>query len=330
MVNSTPLAEAAQGEKFLVTGSEGCIGAWAVRGLVTAGISTVAVDVTPAGFRLDKLIDRSAYPMLAHEHADLRDEGVLDDIIARHAVTRIVHLAALQVPFVAANPVLGAQVNVVGTVRVFEAVRHSGGQVAGLSFASSAAAVGPEHAPDVPETLYGVFKLSNEHTAGIYARDYGVPSIGLRPCIVYGPARDQGLTSALTSALKAVALGVPFHIPFGGSIDVQYARDVAEAFVRCALVGDPQGAPVFDLHGDAVTVDEFLAVLSQVEPSAAELITHEARQIPGNVIVDDTELVERLGGLPKTSLEDGIRDSLDIFARHRDAGILTPAEISPA
>ena len=111
----------------------------------------------------------------------------------------MIHLAALQVPFVRADPVLGARVNVVGTVNVLEAVRRRADRMGPLVYASSIAvygAAGTLAADDHPGTLYGVFKRANEGTALRYFEDYGVSSIGLRPHTVYGPARDQGLTSA--------------------------------------------------------------------------------------------------------------------------------------
>ena len=74
---------------------------------------------------------------------DITQLAELERLIGQHAVTHIVHLAALQVPACRANPSLGSQVNVVGTVNVFEAVRRSRGQVRGLAYASSVAALGP-------------------------------------------------------------------------------------------------------------------------------------------------------------------------------------------
>ena len=58
-----------------------------------------------------------------------------------HSPTHVIHLAALQVPFCRANPVLGAQVDVVGTVYVFEAARQTG--LSHMTHASSAAVYGP-------------------------------------------------------------------------------------------------------------------------------------------------------------------------------------------
>src|SRR4029079_3184099 len=105
---------------------------------------------------------------------------------AAHGITRIVHLAALQVPLVAADPILGAEVNVTGTIRGREASRRST-TVRGVAYASSSAVFGSSGEWGRAETLYGVLKVCNEETARLYARDYGPPSVGLRPLRVLRP-----------------------------------------------------------------------------------------------------------------------------------------------
>ena len=61
--------------------------------------------------------------------------------------------------------------------------------------------------PLLPRTLYGVYKQANESTAKVYYQDHDLSSIGLRPYVIYGPGRDQGMTSTPTKALLAVARG---------------------------------------------------------------------------------------------------------------------------
>ena len=61
--------------------------------------------------------------------------------------------------------------------------------------------------PAKPPTLYGVYKQANEGQARNYWEEYGIRSVGLRPYIVYGPGRDQGLTSAPTTASMTVGSG---------------------------------------------------------------------------------------------------------------------------
>jgi UDP-glucuronate 4-epimerase len=314
-------------ERFLVTGSEGCIGAWVVRNLALAGVPVVAVDIAPGGTRLHKILGEAGRATVTHVVGDLGDDGLIDRLIGEHEITRVAHLAALQVPFVAADPILGGTVNVMGTLRVLEAVRGHNDRVRGLVYASSAAAYGPDDAPADPETLYGVFKLCNEHCARLYARDYATPSIGLRPVIVYGPARDQGMTAALTHALKAAVLCVPYEIPFTGLVDAQYTEDVAISFIRSALVDGNDGASVYDLHGTAVHVPEFIAAIERVMPEAAGLVTCGTSVVPGRLIVSDADLMERIGGQPKTALDEGIRRSLAVFEAHRREGILRADDI---
>jgi UDP-glucuronate 4-epimerase len=316
-------ATSAGGECLLVTGCEGCIGSWVVRKLVEQGLPVVACDLSPEPRRLPRILEQPLLERVAYISADLIGARVIDGLVEEHGITRIIHLAALQVPFVAANPLLGAEVNVVGTVRVFEAARRSE-SVKGVAYASSSAVFGASGAWGKPDTLYGVFKAANEETARFYARDYATPSVGLRPCVVYGPNRDQGLSAAITHALKAAVLGVRYTIPFSGQIDLQYVEDVASAFVR-GVVADHDGAHIFDLHGELVDVANVIAIIEDEAPEAAGLISHGPDPVPGRVEFDDEALRGFLGELPKTSLADGVRASLELFRRQRDSGDLTPA-----
>jgi nucleoside-diphosphate-sugar epimerase len=315
-------------ERFLVTGSEGCIGSWVVRNLLRSGLPVVACDIAPESLRLRRILTPELADGVVYVHADLTVPGALEELVAKHGITRIVHLAALQVPFVAADPLLGAEVNVVGTIRVLEAVRRSS-TVTGVSYASSSAVFGSTGGWGRPDTLYGVFKAANEESARFYARDYATPSTGLRPCVVYGPNRDRGLSAAVTHAVKAAVLGLPYTIPFHGRIDLQYVEDVAAAFIRVTM-SDQAGAQVFDLHGDLVDVDEVISIIEQEVPESAGRISAGRDPVPGRVEFDDAPLRAVVGELPKTSLADGIRSSVELFRRQVDAGILTRAELELA
>src|SRR5262249_59567368 len=109
-----------------------------------------------------------------------------------------------------------------------------------------------------PGTIYGVYKRANESTAQVYRAENGVASVGLRPHTVYGIGRDQGLTSAPTTAMLSAAAGLPYTIPYGGSSQLQLARDVARAFIGASLSGSTD-ATVHTLPGPRVTVPEVIA-----------------------------------------------------------------------
>ena len=120
--------------------------------------------------------------------------------------------------------------------------------------------------------------------------------------------------------MRAVALGQAFRIRLTGHMDLQYAADVAETFVRCAL--EPlEGAHVFNLEGTVCSMEELIAILERLRPGACRLITAEGPQVPVAYRMDGTQLRAHITGLPQTSLENGIRDTLEIFERLHRAGV---------
>jgi nucleoside-diphosphate-sugar epimerase len=247
-------------------------------------------------------------------------------VLDEQEITGVIHLAALQVPFVRADPVLGMRVNVVGTTNVLEAVRRRRDRIRSVVYASSIAVYGTSGtlaADDHPGTLYGVTKRANESTARRYHEDYGVPSIGLRPHSVYGPGRDQGVTSATTVAMLAAVAGVPYHIPFGGTAQLQYAPDVGTAFVRAAEL-TPDGASVHNLDGPKVPIAELVARLEAALPAAKGLVSAGSDPLPFPGAVDARSFVELMGGPTMRPLEDGLDDALRRFATLLADGAVTP------
>lgn len=319
-----------ENERFLVTGSGGCIGAWAVATLVREGTDVVAFDVSENLTRLRLLLDDSELEGVEHVQGDIRDRDTLVSLVIDGGFSHIVHLAGLQVPFCIADPVLGSQVNVTGTINVFEAARHSNSAIRGLSYASSVAVFGPEDlyadgiasdgSPLSPRTLYGTYKQANEGAARVYAADWDVGSVGLRPCIVYGPGRDQGLTSDVTKAMLAAAAGRNAHIGFGGSSTFQHAEDMAAIFIEAARVGSG-AARVHNVHGPTVEIAEIARLISDevgVEVSVAE----ESLPLPRGV--DGSPLAELLGERgSQRSIEEGISQSIEQFRRLLSSGKLT-------
>jgi UDP-glucuronate 4-epimerase len=310
-------------ECFLVTGSGGCLGSWVVKNLVESGERCIAFDLDSEPRRLRRILDEERLGGVELVAGDIVQEDLLARVVAEHGVTRIIHLAALQIPFVAADPVRGALVNVVGTLRVLEAARSAPGQVRGVVYASSAAVFGPGGRP---ATLYGVFKVANEETARIYAQDYDVPSIGLRPWAIFGPGRDQGLTAAPTHAMKAAVLRAPYHIPFGGRLDLQYADDAARTFIELSRL-EAGGAEVYNLRGSVVDVAEVVALIDEARPEAKGLITHALDPIPIDAELDDEPLRQVLRDPPFTPLAAAVAETLELFERQKDQGELAVTEL---
>jgi UDP-glucuronate 4-epimerase len=305
---------------FLVTGVLGCLGAWTARVLLESGVPVVGFDLGTDTGRLELVLGRR-HEDVQLVQGDITDLDALERTLDEHGITRVVHLAALQVPFCRENPPLGAAVNVVGTANVFEAVRRRAERIPGVVYASSAAVYGPDDRGDedertAPGTHYGVYKLANEGTARIYWEEHALPSVGLRPFTVYGPGRDQGMTSTPTQAMLAAARGKPFHISFGGVTQYQHARDVARSLVATSeQLHD--GARVHNLPGPPTHMAEVVAAIEAAVPEASGTITYEPQELPF------PSALESNGGLPfvSTPLTEGVAETIAHFREHDGSAV---------
>ncbi len=318
--------------RVLLTGGYGCIGCWVTGLLLRRGDEVFIYDLKEDTRRMRQVLPEELIRQARFVAGDVADLAA----VAEHGITHVIHLAGLQVPTCRADPLLGARVNVLGTLAVFEAVRQSGGQVKRLVYASSAAVFGPpdtypngplpDDVPLKPSTHYGCYKLCNEGNAHVYFEEHGLSSIGLRPWTVYGVGRDFGMTSEPTKSIKALAIGRPFHITFGGVQDMQFAEDVAGAFVRCAEA-PYTGAKAYNLRGDRVDMPAFRKVLAEIDPAAAKLVTCGDQQIAVAYDLDDSALRQDVGAVPHTPLVEGVRRTLEHFRRLQAEGRLDTADL---
>ncbi|HKB37353.1 MAG TPA: NAD(P)-dependent oxidoreductase [Gemmataceae bacterium] len=323
--------------RVLLTGGYGCIGSWIVRNLLARGDQAWIYDLKEDPRRLRLLLSEEQLRHVSFIPGDVTDLNGLKTALANNGITHVVHLAGLQVPVCRADPLLGAKVNVLGTLAVFEAVRALQEQVQRLVYASSAAVFGPPEdypptpLPDdvklTPTTHYGFFKCCNEGNARVYFQDHGLSSIGLRPWTVYGVGRDFGMTSEPTRAIKALALGRAYHISYGGWQDLQYVDDVARTFVRC-LEAPYRGARSYNLRGHVVDLPAFHRALCEVDSAAGRLITFGERQIAIAYDLDDSALQKDVGPLPLTPLVEGIRQTYRHFQQLHAEGRLDTADLA--
>ncbi|MFM8392971.1 MAG: NAD-dependent epimerase/dehydratase family protein [Acidobacteriota bacterium] len=320
--------------RFLVTGARGFIGAWIVKRLLARGAEVIGLDQNDSQHRWQLIMDASEIAQIHSVSGDITEEGFLHRLVEEHGVGRIIHLAGLQVPTCRANPRLGAMVNVIGTINVFEAARLSAGRVKRVAYASSAAVFGSaEDGVAVTEsqaggmnTHYGAFKRCNEDNARVYHLDHGISSAGLRPLTVYGVGRDTGMTSDPTKAMKAAVAGRPFHIRFGGKTDFLYIADCADAFIKAATVELP-GAHVFNLHGETVHLHEIVATIEQIRPASKGTITCAEAGIAMPSTLDDAAIQQALGGVPRTSMAAGITETIARFDQLQSEGRLDLSDL---
>jgi nucleoside-diphosphate-sugar epimerase len=237
-----------------------------------------------------------------------------DDVrVAADGCDAIVHLAGVLTPDCAADPLRGAQINLIGTLNVFEAARAH--RIARIVYTSSAGVFGPgSGSVPSPQSHYGTFKLACEGSARSYFNDHGLGSIGFRPYIVYGPGRETGLTAGPTLACRAAARGEAYTIGYTGIAGLIHVDDVAAAY-EAAVMHEPDGVHVFNLNGVSASNAEVIAEIRRAAPEARIACNGPALLMPAAVAADDLDRV--LPGLPRTSLREGIAQTV---AWYREAG----------
>ena len=158
-------------------------------------------------------------------------------------------------------------------------------------------------------TFYGVHKQACEALARIFWQEEQVPSIGIRPFIVYGPGRDAGLTASPSLAMAAAAAGEDFEIAFGGRTQLQFAPDTARVFIAAARAAT-DGARAFNLGGPASTLAEAARAIEAAAPGVS-IGVDEQTILPFPEEFDGGPLDDAIGAIGWTPLADGVRQTVD-------------------
>ncbi len=307
--------------KCMVTGGAGFIGSNLVDALLARGDEVTVVDDLSTGRRenLDGALAAGAELI----ELDIRDAARLAAVTAERRPETVFHLAAqIDVRKSLADPAFDAAVNIGGTADVLDAARAAGsGRIVFVSTGGAIYGEGEgqqlpldESAPIAPLAAYGQSKFAAEGYLALYERVYGTSGISLRLGNVYGPRQDPlgeaGVIAIFCGALRAG------HRPtvFGDGTqtrDYIYVGDVVAAALAAAE--SRATGPVNIGTGKEVSVLELVEALGRLggaesfEPELAPARTGEVQRISL-----DAGLAEReLGWRPQTSLEDGLRLTLD-------------------
>lgn len=308
------------GKRIFVTGSTGCIGSHAVEILLHEGAEVYGFNRSaPKGER------NLNYKYLK---GDLSDPDSIRAAIREVKPHRVLHLGALQTPDCRDYPMRGLEVNLLGTAYLFQACQESDHPLERFVFASSSAVNGPRsiYGPDgvrpedpyQPFNLYGYWKVAGEGMARAFHQATGTPTVSLRLATTYGPGRDRGFTAAMTSVMKAVVEGNAFEIPYRGKEHYHFSHDVGAGFARAAL--DPfEDYGTFNLLGETRSVDDFLEILRKQArdlgmDAGGVVYSPDAEETPFVYGLNDEATKVAFPLMPKTSLEEGIGQSLEFFS----------------
>ncbi len=313
-------------ETTLITGGLGCIGAEAVKWLIANTTDQIVVltrNLTQQ--RIRKALGEMHSARVVFETVDIRNQSRLENILTDHRVSSVVHMAALQTPDCNANRDLGLQINLAGTQNLIEAIKSSSAPVQRLVYASSVAVYGPrahypgervsEDVEPLPVNPYGVWKLAGEHLCRQFVDETGVSTAAVRPAVLFGPGRDAGLTSSPTTAMKQVAIGKSYEIPFSSKQDYQFAPDVGAA-VGMLCRANERGYTCYTFPSATLTSEEFA---QEIRSAATELglpcnVTVGRETVPFICDVDSQRFAAQYPEWSATPVRDAIKQSIQIFA----------------
>ncbi len=311
----------------LVTGGSGFIGTWVIAELLQRKCRVVIYDLTNGGEKWRHLSE-SARDKVEFVRGDVLDTNALNQVFNKYPITQVIHLVGLLTPACQEDPLRGCEINVLGTTRVFELIRTRKQQIRGVAYASSIAIYGrrghdhtnKENISDggnsalEPLTFYGAFKRANELIARQYWLHFGIPSVGLRPPLVYGWGRETGLTAGPTLAAQAAARGESYTLSFSGPANFGYVEDSARAFVRSALE-ICKGSHAVDVPGEVATVEDIVRLLKRIEPKAASRLSVAGSPLPYPATLSHQGIEKLFPGWKTTSLEDGFRRTIQLYRK---------------
>ena len=267
---------------WLVTGVAGFIGSHLLETLLGLGQQVVGLDNFATGHRhnladVQSAVGAAAWSRFRMVEGDIR---VLADCQAACAgVDFVLHQAALgSVPRSLVDPVTTNDVNIGGFLNIAVAARDA--KVKRLVYAASSSTYG-DH-PGLPKledvignplSPYAVTKYVNELYASVFARSYGLASIGLRYFNVFGARQDpEGAYAAVIPRWAASMLsGETVYINGDGqtSRDFCYVANAVQANLLAATTNSPDAIDqVYNVAvGDQTTLNEMHSML------ASELLT---------------------------------------------------------
>ncbi|MDP3758721.1 MAG: UDP-glucose 4-epimerase GalE [Candidatus Daviesbacteria bacterium] len=303
--------------KVLVTGGAGFIGSHVNKLLLNQGHTVTVIDDLSKGHK-DFLDPRATFHQIS-----LEDQKQLEEILTGHDA--VIHMASfIEVGESVKKPVEFTQNNIVGTVKLLEAMKNKG--VKKMIFSSSACVYGkPEKLPITEEdplgeqeNPYGITKITMEEFCKLYHTLHQFDVTILRYFNPYGPGElHQPETHAIPNFVKAVLSKQPIPLFWKGEQirDFIFIDDLAQAHVLTL--------PLTGLHIYNVGTEKGVKVADVVK-KIFELVGYEVPiddkgERKGDVpalVASSAKIQQELGWSAKVNLDEGLKKTIEFFKNH--------------
>ena len=325
---------------WLVTGVAGFIGSNLLEALLMLDQRVVGLDNFATGHQrnldeVEALVGAERWAGFKFIRGDIRQ--LPDCQTACDGVDVVLHQAALgSVPRSLADPVTTNAVNVDGFLNMLVAARDA--KVQRFVYAASSSTYGDHPAlPKVEDRIgaplspYAVTKLVNELYADVFARAYGLESIGLRYFNVFGPRQDPNgaYAAVIPKWIDALIDGRPVQINGDGhtSRDFCFVANAVQAnlLAACAQRADAINQIYNVAVGDRTSLNELFALLRQhltpTFPQLGGVQPVHADFRPGDVLHSQADIgkaADRLGYQPSHRIGEGLAEAMRWYIAHAE------------
>jgi len=311
----------------LITGINGFAGSHLADFLLSKGyqISGIIYDLEE-NRNIDHIKER-----LTLRECDIRDEARLNEVISQSSPDEIYHLAAIaHVPTSYRNPKLTFEVNLYGSLNLFEAAKAVSRDIKVL-YVGSASEYGDvrdveipmsEDVPLRPVDPYSVSKVSADMLAFQYFKSFNMHMVRVRPFNHIGPRQSPGyVVSNFAKQIAEIEKGWKEPVISVGNLEAKRdftdVRDMVRAYWLALQRGEP--GEVYNIcSGKALSIKELLQKLLAMAKKDIEVKQHPGKVRPSDVplsLGDCSELREKTGWKPKIPVEKTLQDALDYWRR---------------
>ncbi len=314
-------------ERVLITGITGFAGSHTAEAAVRAGLDVYGI----ARWRSNKDNLANVNGQVKIEEADLMDSHSLNKFILAVRPDYIFHLAAQS--FVQASwtsPALTMEINAVGAINLFEAVRNSqinpriqiacSSEEYGLVYENEVPIT--EDNPLRPQSVYGVSKMALDFLGYQYYQSYGMNIVRTRGFNHTGPRRgDVFAESTFAKQIAQIEKGTQDPVIKVGNLDAYRdytdVRDMVKGYFLAATKG--QAGEVYNLcSGKAVQMKQVLDILLSFSDrkNAIEIKQDPTRMRPSDVPIllgNNTKFTTLTGWKPEIPFEQTMEDLLNYW-----------------
>ena len=299
--------------QFLITGAAGFLGSALSNRLTHEGHAITGLDDLSTGD------PGTLSPEVHFTRGDINDRPKLWTLL--QDVDCVYHLAArVLVPESILYPRDYNTVNVGGTVTLMEAMRDVG--VKRVVFISSGAIYGNQEVQPVredciphPQSPYAVSKLSAEYYIHTIGKLWGIETVVLRVFNAYGPGQHMAPVHApvIPNFLRQTLMQGTLVINGEGSQtrDYIYVDDVVDAMVAASTADDVNQSTLNIGSGNDTSVKDLARLIPELVNIKPEIVyNHKSNAGPDRLCADISLAAEKLGFQPMTSLESGLRKTI--------------------